>query len=148
VFKRGDWVELRDAPNTRGILLYVFNTDATILLSGDRDLSSISVQVLEDQWEPMQFSGEPPPFWCHKKAVFRTKLTVFDAAASTRDPQIRMAEVEDVRPGWVSYYARFKTSPAALGDPQFFMTRWWEFRHIYEPVQPPSAWDHLMNADD
>ena len=141
MFKRGEWVELRDAPNTRGVLLHVFNADATILLSGDRDLTSISVRELEALWEPMQFNGDLPPFWCHEKAMFRPR----DITASM------VVEIKEVRPGWVSYYVRLKKMDSMKfldGDPQFFMSRWWEFRAQFEPMQPPSAWDHLLNGGD
>jgi hypothetical protein len=28
------------------------------------------------------------------------------------------------------------------------MTQWWEFRETWDPVKPPSAWEHLLHGDD
>jgi hypothetical protein len=139
--QRGDWIEVRDAPNTRGILKYILRDrtcgtpgKATVLLSGTSDLSSVSLTELDDLWEPMQFTGPPPAFWIQPKAVF-----------VKTDPRLHdedlYAEVVEVKPGWVAYYVKYAVRSKA---PCFFMTPWWEFRKNYEPVNPPTAWDRLL----
>lgn len=135
--KRGDWIEVRDAPNTRGIVQIVHETRATILLSGDYDLTTIKLTELQDHWEPMQFDGVVP-FWLMPKMVFTKR-------APLKHDEDYYAEIVEAQPGWVAYYAKYAIRSRA---PCFFMAKWWEFRKEYEPVKPPSAWDHLLNSDD
>jgi len=142
---RGDWIEVRDAPNTRGIIKAVFRDrtcgtpgKVVVLLSGDSDLSTLTDDELNEQWEPMQFTGPAPAFWIQPKALF-----------VKTDPRQRdadwYAEIVEVKPGWVAYYEKHAVISKA---PCFYMSRWWEFRKIYEPVNPPNAWDRLLQDDE
>lgn len=137
--KTGDWVELRDAPNTRGVIKHVHQDErVTMQLSGDYDLITMALGELRERWEPMQLQGEPPPFWVHRRMLFVKQLPL------PRDEDL-YAEIIEARPGWVAYYAKYAIRSRA---PLFLMAPWWEFRKQYDPVKPPSAWDHLLNGDD
>lgn len=133
--RRGDWLELRDAPNTRGIVKSIYcETKVSMLLSGDHDLSTMPIAELRERWEPIQFAGDPPPFWVKRKAIFiKTNPRPHD--------EDLYAEIVDAKPGWIAYYAKYGLRSRA---PCFFMTGWWEFRKLYEPLKPPSAWDRVL----
>jgi len=68
--KKGDWIELRDAPNTRGIIRARFTAQGKIAvhLSGDPVYTLIDLTVLREHWESMQFEGKPIPYWCRPKS--------------------------------------------------------------------------------
>jgi len=135
--KKGDWIELRDAPNTRGIVRARFTSRGKIAvhLSGDPVYTLIDLAVLHEHWESMQFEGKPIPYWCRPKSRFKRR---HHAA------EVLKAEVEEVKPGWVSW--RHVARNGRRGS--FFMTPWWEFRETWDPVKPPSAWEHLLHGDD
>lgn len=130
---------MRDAPNTRGIVKSVFcPTKVAMMLSGDIDLATVPIAEILDLWEPVQFTGDPPPFWVKHKTIFKP---------STRrwGEDDLYAEIVEAKPGWVAYYTRRVIAAKA---PVFFMTKWWEFRKLFDPVNPPNAWDHVLLDQD
>lgn len=167
--QKGDWIELRDAPNTRGIvksvhcrgIVYgcckyheaVHETDpvVTMLLSGGRGDHEVPLAEVDALWEPMQFTGDATPWWCYEKAVFRPVIR------DSKGREMKWSEDEgltkilkakatvfDVKPGWVAYY---DTSDAILA-PVFFMATWWYFRRLWEPVKPPNAWERVLRTEE
>lgn len=140
--KRGDWIEQRDAPNTRGIIKSVSNArhtpKATLLLSGCSGVTVLDLKVLEDGWEPMGPVGTDVPYWCRKADTFRP--------SGDWKNRIR-AVVYDVQYGWVAYYEHFKGA-GKTEYPRFMMLRWWEFRKTWEPTKPPNAWERVLNLED
>lgn len=168
--QKGDWIELRDAPNTRGIVKSVHcqgrapgcckyhemihETDpvVTMSLSGDRGDHVVTLAEAKALWEPMRFTGDTTPWWCQKDAVFRPVMRDVkgqEVPWSASKPMARLlgkakAVVLAVQPGWVAYL----DSSDSTKPPVFFMTRWWEFRRMWEPVKPPNAWERVLRSED
>ncbi len=141
--KRGDWVELRDAPNTRGIIKSVFcDTKASIHLSGDYDLTTLSLAELDAQWEPMKFEGPEPAFWIQRKTIFKPLRALYGWGFYEEDVY---AEIVEAKPGWIAFYRKFTIQSK---PPIFFIHPWWEFRNDFEPMKPPNAWDRVLHGDD
>ena len=89
----------------------------------------------------MRFSDvEPPPYWCRKGAVFR----LIDMPYLQPSQRTARATIVATRPGWVAYQDTARTWRERL----FMMMEWWKFRAQWEAVNPPTAWDRLLNLED
>ena len=169
---KGDWIEQRDAPNTRGIVEAIHFKEpggagceccrcarwlnegvpmVTMQLSGDTQPFTCTMAEIKQHWEPMRFTEcSTPPWWCTVGSIWRAVL--FDSKGGVLDRgkvplkatlNYVAAKVLDVKPGWVAYLDT-STMPRT---PMFTMSRWWEFRRIWEPETPPNAWQRVLQDD-
>jgi hypothetical protein len=145
--KKGDWIEQRDAPNTRGYVKSISNArhapKVTLLLSGCSGIVVFTLRELEDGWEPMGPVGTEVPYWCRKGNAFKP-LSAMTFGLNT--DRVR-AVIFDIRDGWVAYFEHFK-GVGKTEYPRFMMLRWWEFRKSWEPMIPPNAWERVLNLED
>jgi hypothetical protein len=131
--KPGGWYELRDAPNTRGIIEGVFGNDhVALLLSGDADLITVPYAELNEKWEPMRPEGEAIPYWVRARDIF---LAIGDTPY--------YAEIRATQPGWIAYYLK-----SWVTGYRFFMIEpWWSFKAEFTPSKPPNAWQRVLHED-